>query len=419
MKKLLFFFLILALCLPILAGCKPLDAEDQEMFDFSYTVEKQAYARGERIAITTTVTNVSGKNYVYEGSETEFNAWPRLYCTVGSEQVALEHEPVAMTEDLNEHVISDGQSSSMTFYYTVPKDALCGEYSLSLSFRGASGDFPSVLTVYDNTAQNEQERYSYSQTVIGSGEQGIRPIECYSFENYFDENGEVVMCADGYGVHWIFDFEERATPDDFPILVLDGEVELLSVAENAGVSGVVSLYSLDFESLEYKGSFDGLSGLPAGDYLVVIYESHEAKLTNSPEGYASSTSGYECLFRLVVPVKKQIWSPEEITENPDLDGNGNAGMVSEGRLYFHHSKSEALLVDSMGSLMWLYSDVEGIFEPFDTGDYVRVGHGMVMESYPAQTYISQIALVEDGDVYSFTDEEWERLSWPFTEPPER
>ena len=414
MKKLLFFLLVLALCLPILAGCKPLDAEDHEMFDLSYTVEKQAYARGEQIAITTTVTNISGKNYVYEGSETSFNAWPRLYCTVGSEQIALKHEPIAMTEDLMEHVIADGQSSSMTFYYTVPKDALCGEYSLSLSYRGAIKDFPLALTVYDNTAQNEQERYSYSQTVIGSGEQGVKPISCLAYENCLDETNGQYVCADGYGIYWIFDFEENATPDDFPILVLDGEVGIISTAVNADVSGGVTLYGLDFERIEYKGGFEGLSALPAGDYLVVIYESY----TNN-SSHDSSEVGYECLFRLVVPVKKQIWSPEEITENPDLDGNGNAGMVSEGRLYFHHSKSEALLVDSTGSLMWLYSDVEGIFEPFDTGDYVRVGHGMVMESYPAQTYISQIALIEDGDVYSFTDEEWERLSWPFTEPPER
>lgn len=113
------------------------------------------------------------------------------------------------------------------------------------------------------------------------------------------------------------------------------------------------------------------------------------------------------------------WSPEEITENAEHDGNGDAGMVSEGRLYFHVSKTEALLVDSTGSLLWLYSSDKGIFEGFDSGDYVRVGHGMVMESYPGQTYISRIALVEDGDISSFSDEEWERLSGVFVGGLER
>ncbi len=113
------------------------------------------------------------------------------------------------------------------------------------------------------------------------------------------------------------------------------------------------------------------------------------------------------------------WSPEDITENHDYDGDRDLGMVSEGRLYFHHSKTEALLVDSKGSLTWLYSDNKDIFAPFDTGDYVRVGHGMIMESYPGQTYISQIALIEDGDVNSFTDEEWGRLSEVFVGGLER
>ena len=116
------------------------------------------------------------------------------------------------------------------------------------------------------------------------------------------------------------------------------------------------------------------------------------------------------------------WKPEDITENPALDGDMEAGRVSEGRLYFLSSetKTNALLVDSEGSLTWLYSkDNESIFESFDTGDYVRVGHGMIMESYPGQTYISQIALIEDGDVYSFTDEEWTRLSAVFADGLER
>ena len=117
---------------------------------------------------------------------------------------------------------------------------------------------------------------------------------------------------------------------------------------------------------------------------------------------------------------KGPWRPEDITENYDLDGDSDEGMVSDGRLYFHlNSKTEALLVDSQGSLTWLYCSDKSIFDGFDTGDYVRVGHGMVMESYPGQTYISKIALIEDGDINSFTDEEWSRLSDVFVDGLER
>ena len=122
------------------------------------------------------------------------------------------------------------------------------------------------------------------------------------------------------------------------------------------------------------------------------------------------------LLRTLVPISKT--SPEDITEG---ECDGSSGMVSEGRLYFHgtKTKTEALLVDTRGSLTWLYCDDKSIFEDFDTGDFVRVGHGMIMESYPGQTYISQMALIEDGDISSFTEEEWERLSGVFVGGLER
>ena len=118
------------------------------------------------------------------------------------------------------------------------------------------------------------------------------------------------------------------------------------------------------------------------------------------------------------PAEETTSKPTE--ESTDLPKDEyNSGMFSEGRLYFHISKKEALLVDSKGSLMWIYSETDGFFDSFDTGDYVKIEHGFIMESYPAQTYASNIELIENGDIYSFTDEEWERLSWVFSEPPTR
>ena len=81
----------------------------------------------------------------------------------------------------------------------------------------------------------------------------------------------------------------------------------------------------------------------------------------------------------------------------------------EGRIYFHNSKEQAMLVSCSGGLICLYSDEAGVFEGFDTGDLVEVWCGEIMESYPAQTYISRIKLLENGDENSFTDEEKDEL----------
>lgn len=115
-----------------------------------------------------------------------------------------------------------------------------------------------------------------------------------------------------------------------------------------------------------------------------------------------------------------VENAEDITANSALDGAMDEGMVSEGRLYFMNggSKTEALLVEE-NTLTWLYCEDKSIFASFDTGDFVRVGHGMIMETYPGQTYITRIALIEDGDINSFTDGEWNRLSDVFSDGPER
>lgn len=134
------------------------------------------------------------------------------------------------------------------------------------------------------------------------------------------------------------------------------------------------------------------------------------------DAYCTRYAIYISCFGYDREIKDAIKVVEKAVQEPD---EYNSGMFSEGRLYFHISKSEALLVESKGSLMWIYSETDGFFDGFDSGDYVKVEHGFIMESYPGQTYASVIELIEDGDIYSFTDEEWERLSWVFAESPER
>ena len=114
---------------------------------------------------------------------------------------------------------------------------------------------------------------------------------------------------------------------------------------------------------------------------------------------------------------------DNFEESADASANSVAGLVGdmiiEGRLYFHGSRNSALIVRSDGGILWLHADSEDFFKDLDSGDYVKVGHGPVMTSYPGQTHAESIALIKDGDIYSFTDEEWESLKWILPELPER
>ena len=66
MKRILTILMVMSLCISVLVGCTQND-ENKAQFDFSYSVEKTKYARGETIQITATVTNVSGRPYKYDG----------------------------------------------------------------------------------------------------------------------------------------------------------------------------------------------------------------------------------------------------------------------------------------------------------------------------------------------------------------
>lgn len=113
-----------------------------------------------------------------------------------------------------------------------------------------------------------------------------------------------------------------------------------------------------------------------------------------------------------IAVGTSPWKTEDITASQnDEEWTELSGGVMEGRLFFRSYTDKALLVGD--SLTWLYSKDSEVFAPFNSGDYVKVSHGMVYYTYPGQTYISKIALVEDGDLASFTPQEWEWLSEVF------
>ena len=124
MKRLMAFVLTL-ICVLSMIGCRPQqpdgrdpasDPSEAGQFSFSYQLEKKAYHMGERIEIRATITNNTGKDYTYTGSYSEFSPEVSLYYISDSgERIGhIEHEPRAMTEDMNKHVIADGESRTAT-----------------------------------------------------------------------------------------------------------------------------------------------------------------------------------------------------------------------------------------------------------------------------------------------------------------
>lgn len=269
-----------------------------DRFELTYESDRETYLVGETVKITAKVTNISGKTYRYRGGSSDYRPCVRLYPVIDDNHLGEppEHLPIASTSDASSwHKIADGKSGQVTFEFPLSEDAYIGKYTVELSYDGEIEVFPRVLTVLKPSAQNEKEDLSYSGVTVSSGGEVVHPLKGMLYSNQY-LNGEPALCADGKGVYWFFD-DPELDHTDFPFLVLNGAIE---ASAHANVSiGNVKIYDLDYNEIEYLGSFEKLSDLAPGEYLVVFTEYHDGSLKD-PDAEEYWITCYEDLFKLIV-----------------------------------------------------------------------------------------------------------------------
>lgn len=290
MKKLSFLLIILLLLVAVTA-C----GEEGNKFEFTCESDRTVYLVGETVKITAKVTNISGRTYKWTYGP--FLPSVRLYHqlddgTLGEEIVQFPYLAIEYAPE--NHKAKKGESGERTVSFPIPEDAPVGKYAVVLNFGGENKVFAEALTVCKTAQQNETEKYGYSSIVVAIGEEGIHPIR-YPLGTTHYVNGEERETGCSDGVWYIFN-DSETDPNDFPTLVLNGKVEIYASTHITYNDGP-ALYDMNYEWIEYGGDFEGLSSLPAGEYLVVFseYESGEA---DNPQDYW--TSHWQNLFKLVV-----------------------------------------------------------------------------------------------------------------------
>ena len=167
MKRMLSILIAVLLSVSVLAGCGQNNG-DKAQFDFSYSVERPKYSRGESIRITATVTNTSGRMYRYVGcSGDDFIPYASLFNNADS-QYQIACAPIIFPTDVVRKKIKNGESGSIDYSFAIPEDARLGNYSLVLSFGKDRKEFMDILSIVELTAQNETEKYRYSSTIVSS-----------------------------------------------------------------------------------------------------------------------------------------------------------------------------------------------------------------------------------------------------------
>ena len=268
MKRILSILFALLLSISVFAGCTQNDG-DKVQFDFSYSVEKTKYARGETIQITATVTNVSGKAYRYVGSSgNDFIPSISLYNNT-DKQYQIDHNSLVFPTDVVNKKVKNGKSGSVVYSFAIPEDAKLGNYSIILSRGEDKKEFVDILSIVELSEQNKIEKYEYSSTMVSSDNNTIYPIRCFLGSTQY-ENGEPLLFGCGDGVNHVFR-DPETNVSDFPVLVCNGEVNV-TVPVNVTLGRIV-IYDTGFQELEYTiNDFSDLTALPYGEYLIVFSE---------------------------------------------------------------------------------------------------------------------------------------------------
>ena len=355
MKRIISLLILTVTCLSVLSGCGR--NCDPVRFDFSYSVEKTKYVRGETVVITSTITNVSGRAHRYVGcSGNDFIPFISLYNDADGEKYYLECDPIVLPSDVVNKKVKNGESGSIVYSFAIPEDAELGRYSLALSYGGDKKEFENVISIIELTGQNEREKYSYSSAIVGSGDNAIKPIQTLAYTTEFTKDGEPWLHGDGMGYYGVFSDPETKV-SDFPTIVADGKIEVSS--SSASKLGNPRVFSIDYK--DYKYSYPGWNGLhflPSGEYLVMFYENTDTRNTN-PNAETYWETVYENIFRLIVPERKLSEDTYSLTFNQtysldrayDLNTKYRAGERVELRLELVYEQYYDVTVDGKEAVM--------------------------------------------------------------------
>ena len=278
MKK-IFLPIILALCALILVGCKRLElpvAGTIEITEYSTTgageIRKVTVRDAEQVKyISQNLNSLTLKKMGYN------KPTMKQFSLVFYNRAGMKIDTLSIT--------AHGWIDYGGDFHFVKKGELDLDYIKAL------------LTV---TAQNKNEKYSYSSVIVSSGGEGIQPIQTLAYTNEYSNDGESLLCGDGLGYYGIFSDPETKL-SELPVLVADGKITV-TAPKHSRVGGA-RVFDSNFEHFEDHSGFDGLHLLPAGDYVIVFFENTDSRKTN-PNAETYWLTQYEHIFRLTVPERE-------------------------------------------------------------------------------------------------------------------
>ncbi len=351
--KRLSILLAIIMILGLLSSCEGIgdgsieSGMKNKTFEFSYEIEKTEYLRGEEIRINAYVKNISGRKLKYTGcSGNDYIPMAELYFLTDDGEYGgkLDCEPLIFPCDVKEKKIEKGAVGSHTYVFSIPDDAVCGDYSLKLRRGDDSRVFENILRISTVTSQNENDEYQYSPITVSAGGEAVNPIRTVSSFYVQHADGTSAIGCDGMGV-WNYFGKDNTDVSTFPMLVYSDSIDI-ELPECTEIQGV-AIYDLEYNRLNgYSNtSVRELDYLPAGDYLVVFSVRYDTKKLD-PNEYEQYD--YEDFFRLTVPSKTAAKS--EYNYSSVMIGSGDLDIRPIGCMLWveEHKKEGSLSGDGFG-----------------------------------------------------------------------
>lgn len=277
-------------------------------FELTYEMSRTNYRRGETVTVTSTVTNVSGENYHYVGSSSDFMAYVSIYyCGYDQIEYCLEHEPIELADDYMGQIVQSGESRTVEFRFSIPTNAPTGYYAIRLSYGGESYESDYAIQIFEEDYKVYTEAFS---NVTGSsvtrydGEK-IQPLSGFVCESYMSDGEDGTGSgyeADGGGAWAIMEVVSAWGDDSFlPEVVWVLQGGNLNFDFGDFEFGGVSIIEVGgtYDDMKRLSSLDDLHKLHFGEYYVIIsLYSH----TSAPDGSWSRSVAYEDVFKLIVDI---------------------------------------------------------------------------------------------------------------------
>ena len=188
------------------------------------------------------------------------------------------------------------------------------EKEVELAFGGWDNSSYRIYVSADNTCleleinTRDLPDYDYSDILIGAKNSGasIRPVQTLSWLVGY-ESGEQMLNADGAGCYQLF-YDQRFKITHLPTVIATDE--LTATLPQSSEIRSISVYDFAYEPVEYEiVEFSKLHLLPAGEYIVVIYQITDESVID-PDAESYNVYGYEDVFHLIVPKSAETTLPE-------------------------------------------------------------------------------------------------------------